>query len=415
MSKVFVKTFGCRTNIVDSELIKAHLDKSLSNDEASADTIIINACTVTNGADSDVRNYVNRMSALGKKVLFTGCGFESRGRELMAAGKVFGVFSPSKKAEIKELISRNSRFFENGSSDFVENHVISGFSKHSKGFVKIQEGCDFSCSYCIIPSVRGKSRSMSEEFIIAQAKELIANGYTELVLTGTNIGSYGKDSGSSLGLLLQKLGALNGLKRIRLGSIEPSQIDNSFKECFGESWLERHLHIALQHTSQAMLNIMRRANKAHKDKELFLSLADMGFALGTDFIVAHPGESEQIWTEGLEAFKALPITHLHAFIYSKRDGTRSASMSQPIPNAKLAKERLNTLKQIASEHNLEFRKKKQKLDVFCEQKGKDGLYHGFDQFYNKIAIESNTDITKQWLEIDDYEIRPESNFAKINR
>ena len=226
MSKVFVKTFGCRTNIVDSELIKAHLDNSLSSDEASADTIIINACTVTNGADSDVRNYANRMSALGKKVLFTGCGFESRGRELMAAGKVFGVFSPSKKAEIKELISRNSRFFENGSSDFIENHVISGFSKHSKGFVKIQEGCDFSCSYCIIPSVRGKSRSMSEEFIITQAKELIANGYTELVLTGTNIGSYGKDSGSSLGLLLQKLGALNGLKRIRLGSIEPSQIDS---------------------------------------------------------------------------------------------------------------------------------------------------------------------------------------------
>ena len=140
----------------------------------------------------------------------------------------------------------------------------------------------------------------------------------------------------------------------------------------------------------------------------------MGFALGTDFIVAHPGESEQIWNEGLEAFKALPITHLHAFIYSKRDGTRSASMNASVPNAKLAKERLNTLKQIASEHNLEFRKKKQKLDVFCEQKGKDGLYHGFDQFYNKIAIESNTDSTKQWLEIDDYEIRPESNFAKIN-
>ena len=103
MSKVFVKTFGCRTNIVDSELIKAHLDKSLSSDEASADTIIINACTVTNGADSDVRNYANRMSALGKKVLFTGCGFESRGRELMEAGKVFGVFSPAKKAEIKEF------------------------------------------------------------------------------------------------------------------------------------------------------------------------------------------------------------------------------------------------------------------------------------------------------------------------
>lgn len=414
MSKVFVKTFGCRTNIVDSELIKTYLDSELASDESVADTIIINSCTVTNGADSDVRNYANRMSKLGKKVIFTGCGFESKGKELLDAGKVFGVFSPAKKAEIKELISRNSRFFEGGNSDFVENHVITGFSKHSKGFVKIQEGCDFSCSYCIIPSVRGKSRSMSENFIIAQAKELIANGYTELVLTGTNIGSYGKDTSSSLGRLLQKLGALQGLRRIRLGSIEPSQIDESFRECFAESWLERHLHIALQHTSQSMLNLMRRANKAHKDKELFLSLADMGFALGTDFIVAHPGESEQVWGEGLEAFKSLPITHLHAFIYSKRDGTRSASMSDLIPSPQVAKERLNTLKQITSEKNLEFRKKNQKLEVFCEQKGKDGLYQGFDQFYNKISINSSTDITKQWLEIDNYEVRPEGNFTKIN-
>lgn len=409
--KVFVKTFGCRTNIYDSEMIKAHLGEFCA-DENSADIVIVNACTVTNGADSDVRNYVNKMNNAGKKVIFTGCGYESKGKELQDKGKVFGVFSPANKTRILEFLNQDKEFYIDGKSDFVENHVISGFSKHSKGFVKIQEGCDFSCSYCIIPQARGKSRSMDESFILAQCKELIENGYSELVLTGTNIGSYGKDTGSSFGALLQKIGALQGLRRIRLGSIEPSQIDESFKECLDEPWMERHLHIALQHTSVKMLNIMRRANRHDKDIKLFDELAGRGYALGTDFIVGHPGESKELWKEGLKEFEKMPITHLHAFIYSKRDGTRSASMKNEI-DAKIAKERLKTLNEVAKKHNLDFRLKKPKLEVFCEQLGKDGLYSGFDQFYNKIAIKSNKDLVKTWLEIDDYEVKIDGNIAEF--
>lgn len=411
--KVFVKTFGCRTNIYDSELIKTHLGAVLCADENSADTIIVNSCTVTNGADSDVRNYINKMNALGKKVLFTGCGFDSKGLELQAQGKVFGVFSPANKAKILNFLENKAEFYENGTSDFVENHVIKGFAKHSKGFIKIQEGCDFSCSYCIIPSVRGKSRSMDENFIINQAKELLDNGYSELVLTGTNMGSYGKDTNSSLGRLLQRLGALNGLKRIRLGSLEPSQIDNSFCDILAEPWLERHLHIALQHTSSKMLNIMRRANRHEKDVELFNKLASLGFALGTDFIVAHPGESNELWQEAFDEFKNMPITHLHAFIYSKRDGTRSAAMNDLVPPAQIAKERLNALKSVTNEHNYNFRLKKPKLEVFCEQKDKNEFFVGFDQFYNKILIKSALDLTKKWVEINEYNVENERNFAEI--
>lgn len=410
--RVFVKTFGCRTNIYDSEIIKASLKGELTEDENIADVIVINSCTVTNGADSDVRNYANKMHALGKKILFTGCGFDSKGVELLKSGKVFGVFSPANKTKILEFISKNEGFFENARNDFIENHVVSGFSKHSKGFIKIQEGCDFSCSYCIIPTARGKSRSMDEEYILNQAKELLANGYSELVLTGTNMGSYGKDTDSSLARLLGRLGALKGLRRIRLGSLEPSQIDDEFKEILSEPWIERHLHIALQHTSQTMLNIMRRANRHEKDAKLFNELAEMGYALGTDFIVAHPGESKELWSEGLRAFEALPITHLHAFIYSKRDGTRSASMSGDI-DGKTAKERLNTLKYIVKEKNYNFRLKKPRLEVFCEQLNKNGYYTGFDQFYNKIEILSQSDLSKKWLEIDEYEIRTSSNFSKL--
>ena len=412
---IYIKTFGCRTNIYDSELIKSYASKAhcLVNDESLADAIIINSCTVTNGADSDVRNYINRLNSINKRVILTGCGASAQGVQLLKNGKISGVFGAGQKHKINELLKQDE-FFDLGELNYQENAIIEGFERHSKGFIKIQEGCDFSCAYCIIPSVRGKARSIDESVIIKQAKTLVQNGFSELVLTGTNIGSYGKDKGTSLGKLLQKIGAINGLKRVRLGSLEPSQIDESFKEILQESWLERHLHIALQHTSQAMLKIMRRANKAARDRELFCELGEKGFALGTDYIVAHPGESEEIFEEAVQNFKKLPITHLHAFIFSPRDGTKSAAMMQENPqiNGKIAKSRLKILKNIAEINNFKFRAKKPRLSVLCERLGNDGYYSGFDQFYNKIKIKSQQDLSKKWVEISEYEVFYSNNLAK---
>ena len=260
--------------------------------------------------------------------------------------------------------------------------------------------------------MRGKSRSVSASLIIDEAKKLVENGFSELVLTGTNIGSYGKDAGSSLGALLGKLGAIDGVRRIRLGSIEPSQIDESFREILGEAWLERHLHIALQHTSQEMLNLMRRRNRAFKDVELFCELGKKGFALGTDFIVGHPGESEKIWENALENFKLFPLTHIHAFVFSPRDGTASAKMSGAV-GGNLAKDRLKILKNIVCLNNFKFRQNKKPLKILVEKLGSDGLYSGFDQFYNKIKIKSQKQIAKKWLEISDYEVKFDENYAQI--
>lgn len=158
---------------------------------------------------------------------------------------------------------------------------------------------------------------------------------------------------------------------------------------------------------------MRRANRHDNDVKLFDELAQRGFALGTDFIVGHPGESDELWSQGLKEFRNMPITHLHAFIYSKRDGTRSAAMSDFTPPAQVAKERLKALQEIASEHNLKFRLKKPRLEVFCEQLSKDGFYIGFDQFYNKIAIKSEQNLTKKWMEIDEYNVENQRNFAQF--
>ena len=412
MQKIFFKTFGCRTNIYDTELLKSYIkDYEITNDEECADIVVINSCTVTNSADSGVRNYINGVKRRGAKVVLTGCGAVSKGKELFASG-IFGVLGASKKSDLNELLKQEKPFFELGNLNSVDKNIVTNYENHTKAFIKIQEGCNFNCSYCIIPSVRGRARSMDEAMILKEARILAQNGYNELVLTGTNIGSYGKDTNSSLGKLLANLGKISGIRRIRLGSIEPSQIDESFREILKEEWLERHLHIALQHTSEAMLKIMRRRNNAFSDLELFNELSSLGFALGTDYIVGHPGESEEIWVEAVENFKKFPITHLHAFVYSPRRDTHSATLKSDV-SGDVAKARLKVLQGIAFKNNENFRKKhNETLKILVEQKNGD-FYEGFDQFYNKAKISSQKDITKEWLEVSEYEIKPDANYAKI--
>ena len=412
MQKIFFKTFGCRTNIYDTELLKSYIkDYEITNNEEVADIVVINSCTVTNSADSGVRNYINGVKRRGAKVILTGCGAVSKGKELFASG-IYGVLGASKKSDLNELLKQEKPFFELGNLNSVDKNIVTNYENHTKAFIKIQEGCNFNCSYCIIPSVRGKARSMDEAMILKEARILAQNGYNELVLTGTNIGSYGKDTNSSLGKLLANLGKISGIRRIRLGSIEPSQIDESFREILKEEWLERHLHIALQHTSEAMLKIMRRRNNAFSDLELFNELSSLGFALGTDYIVGHPGESDEIWAEAVENFKKFPITHLHAFVYSPRRDTHSATLKSDV-SGDVAKARLKVLQGIALQNNENFRKKhNETLKILVEQRNGD-FYEGFDQFYNKAKISSQNDITKEWLEVSEYEIKPDANYAKI--
>ena len=414
--KIYFKTFGCRTNIYDTEFMKNFVKShEIVANEHDADIIVVNSCTVTNGADSDVRNYINRANRENKRVLMTGCGAISRGKELFDTKKVFGVFSMDEKQNIDEFLSRQTKFISINQQNKIDKNIVTHFENHAKAFIKIQEGCDFNCSYCIIPSVRGRARSLDETMILKEAQNLIKNGFNELILTGTNIGSYGKDTGSNLGKLLQKIGRISGLKRVRLGSIEPSQIDESFREVLKESWIERHLHIALQHTSQKMLTIMRRRNRAFRDIELFGELANLGFALGTDYIVGHPGESDEIWAEALENFKKFRITHIHAFIYSPRDGTLSAKMGAGI-NGAIAKTRLKTLQNIVFLNNFQFRQNLRKnsvnLDVLIERKNGE-YFEGYDQFYNKTLIKSDKNLTKKWVEIKDYNVETNANLAQL--
>ena len=416
MKKVFFKTFGCRTNVVDSQIMMSQL-KNFQNtlDEKDADIVVINSCTVTNSADSTARSYINSLKKLPKdpRVIFTGCGVWTKGEGLFNENKIDALFGASEKQNIDALLQNETRFFEAGDLEHIDDTIIDEMIGKSRAFIKIQEGCDFACSYCIIPAVRGKSRSYDESKILEQIALLASNGFGEFILTGTNLGSYGKgiDGKDGLAILLKKISQIRGVRRVRLGSVEPIQITDEFKDLLTEPWMAKHLHIALQHTTKEMLNKMNRRNKLKSDLILFEEVASKGYALGTDFIVGHPGESEEVWKEAIENVKRFPLTHLHGFTYSKRDGTPSATMKD-IVSGDIAKNRLAELSSIIDEKNFAFRKNKQPLEILIEQE-KNGKYIGYDQFFNQIEVESSHDIVGDWIYLDEYEVDKQINHGRF--
>ena len=419
--KVFFKTFGCRTNVFDTQVMMSNLkDFDITFDEKEANIVVINSCTVTNGADSTARNYINGLNKLQNKprVIFTGCGVWTKGEGLFKDNKIDALFGHSEKEKINTLLKNEEKFFQAGDLEHIDDTVIGEMIGKSRAFIKIQEGCDFRCSYCIIPFVRGDARAYDEQKILEQITLLASNGFGEFILTGTNIGSYGKDASSSkdgLAILLQKISMIRGVRRIRLGSVEPIQITDQFKELLREPWMSRHMHIALQHTTKEMLNLMNRRNKLKSDLELFEYIADKGYALGTDFIVGHPGETDEIWTEAMNNIKKFPLTHLHGFTYSKRDGTPSATMKGQVPG-NIAKQRLKELTSIIDDKNIEFRKKllqnNTPLDILIER-NKDGVYVGYDQYFNSVEITSNEDLVGNWTRIEKFEVQPTCNSAEL--
>jgi MiaB-like tRNA modifying enzyme len=413
VKKVYFKTFGCRTNQFDTQVMMSKLkDFELTMNEDEADVIMVNSCTVTNGADSSVRAYINGRSrkSPNAKVILAGCGSHSKGESLFEDKKVFGVIGHSEKEKINEILKYEKPFYQIGDLKHIDSTIVEEFIGKSRAFIKIQEGCDFRCSYCIIPSVRGDARSHKEEDILLQIQKLASNGFGEFILTGTNVGSYGQKQNSSMAKLLKRMSKIRGVRRIRIGSLEPIQIDDEFKELLAEPWMAKHLHIALQHTSDKMLKLMNRRNEFSSDIKLLEEIASKGYGIGTDYIVGHPGEDEKEWSEAIGRVKLLPLTHVHAFSYSKRDNTVSATMKPEI-KGNIAKERHRELTALIKEKNLNFRKAhNSNLEVLIEQ-GSKGIYHGYDQYFNKIEVSSKDDLSSNWITIEKAEVQNDKNLA----
>lgn len=392
----------------DTQVMIEHIGAyELTNDESVADVVVINSCTVTNGADTGVRQYVSKIKSKNEnvKVLFTGCGIETEGKKLFDAGKVDLVFSHSEKANITKFFEEPQKLFVTGDKNYIEGSVVTNFEGKTKAFIKIQEGCNFSCSYCIIPSVRGSSRSVPIRTVLRQIEVLADSGFSEFILTGTNVGSY-RDGEVSLEKLIKAIIELGIAKRVRLGSVEPSQITDEFLEVVSHENFSKQLHIAIQHSSNAMLEKMNRKNRFEDDLALFERLSRLGFAIGTDYIVGFPGESEEIWNEAAKNLEALPLTHIHPFIYSKRDNTAAAQLKIDV-NGTVSKERLHQINEMVAQKNYEFRKNlKTPLTVHLE----DSKKSGFDQYFNKVFFESEQ--PQEWVEVSEFEAQKERTIAR---
>lgn len=392
----------------DTQVMIEHIGAySVAQNEDEADIVVINSCTVTNGADAGVRQYVSRVKNRKPhiKILFTGCAVQTEGKKLFDAGNIDLVFSHSEKNKIASFFEAEERLFVEGDKNYVDETIVTNFEGKTKAFIKIQEGCDFGCSYCIIPSVRGESRSIPARTVIRQIEVLADSGFNEFILTGTNVGSYRND-GISLAKLIKSIIDLGVAKRVRLGSVEPSQIDEEFLDVVSSEPFAKQLHVALQHSSNEMLRKMNRLNRFEDDLKLFEKLSQMGFAVGTDYIVGFPGESEEIWDEAVKNLEAMPLTHIHPFIYSKRDNTPAAKLKIDV-NGNIAKERLHQISKIVAKKNYEFRKNlTTPLLVHVE----DSKTAGFDQYFNKVSFDEKQE--SEWVEVSEFDVSPEKTVAK---
>jgi MiaB-like tRNA modifying enzyme len=401
VKNVYFKTFGCRSNFYDTQVMIANLNEwRVAPSEADADAIVVNSCSVTNSADSSVRAFVRRMRREHPKakLLFTGCGASSLGKKLLDLRAIDGVFGHSEKANVGGFLNARSPFEQIGDLTHIDDTIIDRFDGKTKAFIKIQEGCDFDCSYCVIPQVRGRARSLPEAVILEQVKRLVGGGFEEFVLTGTNTGGYGRDRGENIADLIEKIGNIAGVRRVRLGSIEPIQIDERLLDICAAPFMAKHLHIALQHTSDRALIAMNRRNRVESDRILLEKIANLGYAIGSDFIVGFPNESDEIFNEAIGNLNLLPLTHIHIFPFSPREGTAAAKMKNTVSGALVDQRRKQIAEIIARKRRDFYARNRAPLSVLIEKNNS-----GLDQFFTRVFIKTNRDLSG-WAIIDRYSI-----------
>ena len=354
MTSFSIKTFGCRVNQAEAFFWSDEFQKrglNYEKDLSHSDLVIINSCTLTGRADSDVRNYIRKVSRTNPeaRLILTGCYVERAPEELRGMPQVWRIFSNKQKDDVaREVLSLVRR---------KEKNQILPF--RSRALVKIQDGCNFCCAFCIIPRVRGKSVSVGKREILSQVKEFIGRGFKEIVLTGIHICSYGADlkPESSLLQLLQEISSLDGIGRVRLSSLDPRFLDSRFIDCITQSEkICPHFHVSLQTGSDGILRRMGRKINIADYRRILARLREMSplASLGADIIVGFPGETDENFRESYSFLDQSPLTYFHVFSYSSRPGTLASSWRQL--NGKTVKERAARLRDLSRRKNTSFRK-----------------------------------------------------------
>lgn len=366
MTSFSIRNFGCRVNQAEAFSWSEGIQEGglrLEGDPARSDLVIVNSCTLTSRADRDVRKFIRRVAREnpGAKLVVTGCYAERAYEEFRTMPQVWMVLKNSEKGDLAGTIlraldgrpedgpvPRSSPSAESGTGHF-----------RSRAVIKIQDGCDFRCSFCIIPSVRGKSASRPRAEILKEAREYARRGYREIVLAGVHLCSYGLDfePRQSLAGLLRDLEDIEGGPRIRLSSLDPRFLDDPFVAYLASGRaICPHFHLSLQSGSDRVLRAMGRPANRERFQRILAGLRSGSpeAGLGADIIVGFPGESDAEFASTYDFLAGSPLTYVHVFSFSPRAGTAAADM-EPV-NEKTKKARSAALRKLSREKNLRFRR-----------------------------------------------------------
>lgn len=421
--KIAIHTLGCKINQFDADVIRQDLSSrgnTIVPFDAEADVYIVNTCSVTAKSDYQCRQAIRSATRRGKgaKVVVTGCYAETRPDEIRNISGVDRVFGNRDKAKIVDHILSAAPATETppGEAGIASESVRT----RTRGLLKIQEGCDNRCSYCIVPLARGGSRSAHPRGVAEKFESMVRRGCPEIVLTGIHIGAYGADLAEKTDLtsLIATLVSKKEDTRIRLSSIEPREITDEMVRMLGRG-LCRHLHIPLQSGDDGILASMRRNYSSAFYLELIERIADRvpGVALGADVMVGFPGEGEKEFLNTLRLVERSPLTHLHVFSYSPRPGTPAAGMKKQVPEV-VKKERSEALRDLGKKKNLDFRKKNIGCAhvVVVEYKVSEasGLFTGLTDNYIRVQIYgSKKENVGKRIQVSISAVDEKNNFAEI--
>jgi threonylcarbamoyladenosine tRNA methylthiotransferase MtaB len=373
VQRVFIQSFGCRASQADGDGIAASLEThglTTVPEACSADLIVLNTCTVTASADSEARHLIRRYHRDNPdaQILVTGCYAQRSPEELAEFESVRWVVGNSHKSQIADLViddlaraSYHGRVLVGDvAGEFRATNIAAIREDRTRPNLKIQDGCSNKCSFCIIPSVRGRSRSASLEDVLAQVQQL-AKRYSEVVLTGINLGRWGRDLPGLLRFpdLLRAVLMETDVRRLRISSVEPMDWSTDLLELVaGDPRIAKHVHAPLQSGSDAILKRMfRKYRTRHYATRLDMARRFMpDAAIGADVMVGFPGETEDDFQRTIDFVAAQPFTYLHVFKYSERPGTAAAELGGAVP-METRRERNRVLRELAEAKNLAFRRR----------------------------------------------------------
>ena len=409
---VSFQTLGCKLNFSETSTIgKQFLQKGFSivDVKEKADIYVINTCTVTENAEKDCRQFVRRVQRQNPNayIIVTGCYAQLRPEEIAAIGGVDAVLGSNEKFKIFDLIEEFEK--EELSCIYVKpteelNKFNSAASTNAddrtRAYFKIQDGCDYKCTFCTIPLARGTSRSLPVDDTIAQFKNLIANGYKEIILTGVNVGDYGKRIGTDFYTLLKKIVSVKGDFRVRISSIEPNLLTDEIIELAADNpKISNHFHIPLQSGSDKVLKLMQRRYNTSFFRNVVEKVYDKieNVGIGIDVIIGSPGETEEEFLKTYNFLKELPASYLHVFTYSERPNTKAILMDGKVDITE-KKRRSSMLRILSEKMKNRFNQKMigKELRVLFEDSEKNGNLFGYTSNYVRVKHPFKSDLANNF-------------------